>query len=131
MSQFVRGITARIVSACALLMVLVFDTISTSVADIPAGLVEGASAPEFVRHDTQGRIFRLSDLRGKVVLVDFWASWCTPCLLEIPHLIRLQEQYGPKGLRIVGISMDESRPALRRAMARFTFNYPVVGGDAK
>ncbi|HEX4081066.1 MAG TPA: TlpA disulfide reductase family protein [Rhizomicrobium sp.] len=118
-------------TALALPAVLILGANSAATAGVPARLSEGSLAPEFTRNDTRGGLFSLRGLHGRIVLIDFWASWCTPCLLEIPDLIQLQRQFGPLGLRIVGISMDESEARLRRAMGRYPFNYRVVVGDPK
>jgi cytochrome c-type biogenesis protein len=67
----------------------------------------GLPAPEFTLKDLAGKDVSLSDYKGKVVLVNFWATWCTPCLGEIPELIEMQEKYGPKGFVILGLAMDE------------------------
>lgn len=76
--------------------------------------------------DLEGRQFRLTDLRGKVVLVNFWATWCPPCRQEIPDLIALQEKYRDR-LQVIGISEDESSPQLVKAYATANgINYPIV-----
>jgi|SRR5215213_20747 len=76
--------------------------------------------------DIQGRHIRLSDYRGKVVLVNFWATWCPPCRAEIPDLIRLQRDYGRRGLQVIGVTyppqkLEEVRGFVRRAKV----NYPI------
>ncbi len=97
----------------------------------PAKLTQGTSAPQFSRPDLQGKKIDLHALRGKVVLLDFWASWCTPCIVEIPHLIDLQKRYGKRGLQVIGVSMDDSVEPVKAVTGRFAFNYPVLLGDAK
>jgi thiol-disulfide isomerase/thioredoxin len=79
-----------------------------------AGLSIGALAPAFRRFAIDGREVRLVDLRGRLVLLDFWASWCAPCRKDLPKLKELQEQYAEKGLVIIGISLDKNRDALTR-----------------
>ena len=66
-----------------------------------------AAAPDFTLQDISGKKVRLADLKGKVVLIDFWATWCPPCRAEIPAIERLHAQYGSKGLTILAISLDE------------------------
>ena len=85
----------------------------TKINNTPVGLVQdpgksiGLPAPEFTLKDLSGKDVALGDYKGKVVLVNFWATWCTPCLGEIPELIEMQEKYGPKGFVILGLAMDE------------------------
>ena len=67
----------------------------------------GLAAPDFRLKDLTGKDVSLGDYKGKVVLVNFWATWCIPCLSEIPELITMQEKYGPKGFVILGLAMDE------------------------
>lgn len=72
-------------------------------------IVAGMDAPEIAMADREGQIRRLSDLRGKVVLIDFWASWCRPCRAENPNVVRLYHQYKDKGFEIFSVSLDNSR----------------------
>ena len=74
-------------------------------------------------HDAE---YRLADLKGKVILVNFWASWCGPCLVEIPEFIKVREEYHEKGFEIVGISTDDSAQQLRDFAAKYKTNYPLV-----
>jgi len=87
-------------------------------------------APAFAVTDLDGRRLALSDLEGKVVLVDFWATWCEPCREEIPALVSLQGRYGRQGLQIVGISLDDDPAPVREFYARYHMNYPVALGSA-
>ena len=73
-------------------------------APAPVKLKVGDPAPLFARADLQGHAFDLKAQRGKIVLIDFWASWCAPCMIEIPHLGGLQDRYGKNGFQVVGIS---------------------------
>jgi cytochrome c biogenesis protein CcmG, thiol:disulfide interchange protein DsbE len=88
-------------------------------------------APDFTLPQLDGRDLRLSSYRGKVVLLDFWASWCAPCREETPHLIELQQKYGGRGLQIIGVSMDDSPDPARAFYQQFHMNYPVAMGNAK
>lgn len=90
-----------------------------------------AGAPEFSLTDLQGQKLSLAEYRGSVVLLDFWATWCAPCQEEIPHFIEMQNQFGPRGLQVVGISMDDDAKPVLAFYARHKLNYPVAIGDAK
>jgi peroxiredoxin len=69
----------------------------------------GSAAPEIKLPDTQGNLFSLSSLKGKVVLIDFWASWCKPCRMENPNVVKLYEKYQTKGFEILGVSLDKDK----------------------
>lgn len=82
--------------------------------------------------DIHGRYVRLSDYRGKVVLINFWATWCPPCRAEIPDLIRLQRDYQSAGLRVVGITYPPQKLTTVRAFVRsLKVNYPISLGTKK
>jgi cytochrome c biogenesis protein CcmG/thiol:disulfide interchange protein DsbE len=87
-------------------------------------------APDFAVTDLDGRRLALADLKGKVVLVDFWATWCEPCRVEIPAFVSLQSRYGPQGLQIVGISLDDDAAPVREFYEHYHMNYPVALGSA-
>ena len=72
--------------------------------------MNGQAAPDFTLEALDGKTVHLSDFRGKGVLLNFWATWCQPCKIEMPWFAELQKQYGPQGLQIVGIAMDDASP---------------------
>ena len=90
-------------------------------------------APDFALESLNGETVRLSDFRGKVVLVNFWATWCGPCKILTPWLVDLQNQYRPQGLEIIGIALDED--ATKAEIAEFAdkerVNYAVLIGNEK
>jgi thiol-disulfide isomerase/thioredoxin len=95
-----------------------------------AGRGEPSVAPNFSLLDLTGQRIDLSSFRGKVVLLDFWATWCDPCRDEIPHFVELQDRYRDHGLQIIGISMDDEPEPVRDFSRRFKMNYPVAMGTA-
>ena len=88
-------------------------------------------APEFVRVDINHKRIDLSSFRGKVVMINFWATWCAPCQLEMPRFVSWQSRYGSRGLQIIGISMDDDPARGRKLVAMRSGNYPVAMGDGK
>lgn len=92
---------------------------------------ERRPAPDFTLPQLDGQPLQLSSYRGKVVLLDFWATWCVPCRAEIPHFVELQQKYGDRGLQIIGVSMDDSADPVGPFYQQFHMNYPVVMGTAK
>jgi peroxiredoxin len=98
---------------------------SAAAAPLPAG----TPAPAFSRPDLNGRTVSLAAFRGELILVDFWATWCAPCIVELPHLTALQTRHRGK-LQVIGISMDDDDAAPKQAAAQHHLNYPVVMGDA-
>ena len=91
--------------------------------------VTAAGARPFVFEDMQGQPQRLADYRGKWVLVNFWATWCPPCLEEIPDLVDLHRAHSKKDLVVIGVALDSSAKSVRQFIERFKVNYPVVLGD--
>lgn len=83
-------------------------------------------APDFALNDSEGVPIRLSAYKGKVVLLNFWATWCKGCVLEIPWLIEYQEKYKDKGLSVIGVSIDENWKPVKTFVAEKKVNYPVV-----
>ena len=92
-------------------------------------LLQSGPAPDFSLQALDGKTMRLSDFRGKAVLLNFWATWCSPCKIEMPWFIDLQKEYGSQGLQIVGVAMDD---ASKEDIAKFAkdmgVNYPILLG---
>ena len=90
------------------------------------------AAPEWQLKDPDGQPVALSDFKGKVVILDFWATWCPPCRAEIPGFVALQKQYAAQGLTVVGVSLDTTGASVVKSfMQHLGMNYPVVIGDEK
>jgi cytochrome c biogenesis protein CcmG, thiol:disulfide interchange protein DsbE len=89
----------------------------------------GGTAADFARNDLSGKPVHLADYHGKIVLLNFWATWCGPCLEEIPAFSRWQQQYGPGGLQVIGVSMDDDEKPVQHFLQKTPLAYPVVMGD--
>ena len=106
-----------------------FHTAQRSRADAPAILGRSTPAPDFTLERLDGGSMKLSQLRGKAVLLNFWATWCGPCKIETPWLVELQNQYGSEGLQVVGIAMDDSgKDEIQKFAKAMGVNYPVLLG---
>lgn len=93
----------------------------------PQGM--GEAAPEFALQSLDGKTVHLSDYRGKAVLLNFWATWCSPCKIEMPWFVELQKQYGSQGFQIVGVAMDDASPSdIKDFAQQMGVNYPVLIG---
>ncbi len=90
----------------------------------------GKNAPEFSLTDTNGKTVNLADFKGKVIILDFFASWCPPCRQEIPDFIELQKSYGDKGFAMVGVALERAGDAKEFA-GKMGINYPVLVDDGK
>lgn len=91
--------------------------------------MNGQLAPDFALESLDGKTVRLSDFRGKAVLLNFWATWCQPCKIEMPWFVDLQKRYGPEGLQVLGVAMDDADP---KDIAKFAqdlgVDYPILIG---
>ncbi len=91
--------------------------------------LKGQVAPDFTLESLDGKSVRLSDFRGKGVLLNFWATWCQPCKIEMPWFAALQRQYGPQGLQVIGVAMDDAGADEIGKFARdLGVNYPILVG---
>jgi cytochrome c biogenesis protein CcmG/thiol:disulfide interchange protein DsbE len=89
-----------------------------------------SSAPDFSLKDANGHTVKLSDYRGRVVLLNFWATWCGPCQIEIPWFVEFENKYRAEGFTVLGVSMDEDGwKAIKPFLAARNVNYPVVLGN--
>jgi thiol-disulfide isomerase/thioredoxin len=82
--------------------------------------------------DLDGKKIQLSDYKGKVVLLNFWATWCSPCLAEIPELVKWQRKYSKAGLQIIGITQPpQTRREIQQFVRKLKINYPIIQGKAE
>ena len=97
---------------------------------ISSAEAKGKQAPDFALQDLQGKQVKLSDFRGKAVLLNFWATFCGPCKVEMPWLVELQKQYGPQGLEIVGVALDDSgKDTIAKFAKEMGVNYTILQGQ--
>jgi thiol-disulfide isomerase/thioredoxin len=99
-----------------------------------AGDVAGAVAPEFELPvlDSNGKTLKLSELKGKAVVLNFWATYCVPCKTEMPWLVEMQKQYGTQGLQILGVTKDgDSEKTASGFTKKMGVNYPILLGTGK
>jgi peroxiredoxin len=101
---------------------------SSETASIASCDGKGRRAPDFTLKDMNGKEVRLTQFKGKVVLINFWATWCGPCKYEIPLFVDLQKRFGSQGLSFLGISVDDEVDTLRPFVAEYKMNYPVLIG---
>lgn len=106
--------------------------INNEIVEARAASKTAKEAPSWELKDVSGKTVKSSEFDGKVVILDFWATWCPPCRKEIPGFIELQKQYGKQGLMVVGISLDQEGPeVVEKFMKSYRINYPVVMGTTE
>lgn len=119
-----------IAAAAALLVLAASRRLSTSTADSAPRATANQPSPAWELKGVDGKTVKSSDFAGKVVILDFWATWCGPCRMEIPGFIELQKQYADKGLVVIGISLDQDgASAVKPFIEKMGINYPIVLGD--
>jgi peroxiredoxin len=104
--------------ACALLVVLPLVA--------AAAVAPRSAAPDFTLRQVEGPNLRLAEQRGNVVMVNFWASWCGPCRVEMPHLNRLYEKYRSSGFTLLGVNIDDDPAAARALAGKLGLKFPVL-----
>jgi thiol-disulfide isomerase/thioredoxin len=123
--------TRAIVASLAVLLFLVALVAAKAVA-AQESEAKKTTAPGWELNDLDGKQVKLSDFKRKVVILNFWATWCAPCRVEIPGFLELQKKYGDKGLAVIGVSVDEQGPeVVKEFVKQFQMTYPVVVGNEK
>lgn len=123
---------AKLVTGAILVTVVGLMVYASTRTTPQHGASASIQAPDFALQDLNGKTLRLSDLRGKAVVLNFWATWCPPCKAEIPWFIDLQKHYGSQGLQIVGVSMDDGgRDSVAAFAKKMGINYPVLLGNGE
>jgi thiol-disulfide isomerase/thioredoxin len=117
---------ARARLACALAVAAtMFALAAPSPAASPSPW-QGGPTPPLVLKDLDGREVRLDAFRGRTVVVNFWATWCAPCVEEMPSLARLREKFAPQGLEVIGVNFQENAARIRPFLERYGIDMPVV-----
>lgn len=132
---------AVVIPVFAVLVWFTFESNQAKVNDTAAANAPSAKAvndkaplaPVFTLKDLEGNTVSLSDYKGKLVFVNFWATWCSPCRMEIPHFVELVDKYGDDGFAILGITIDDPRSfdKIPGFAEKFNINYPVLYGNAE
>ncbi len=113
----------------ALMLYVGYHKARRSGESLTTRLAQSSPAPDFSLEALDGKSMRLSDFRGKAVLLNFWATWCGPCKIEMPWFVDLQQKYGAQGLQIVGVAMDDaSKEDIGKFAKDMGVNYPILIG---
>jgi cytochrome c biogenesis protein CcmG/thiol:disulfide interchange protein DsbE len=113
------------ITLCAILL-----CVAGLCSQTPPELVQ-KPAPTFIRNDLSGQKIALEKYRGKVVLLNFWATWCAGCQVELPKFSAWQKKYSPQGFSVLAVSMDDTVTPVRKTVRRLQLDFPVVMGDAQ
>jgi peroxiredoxin len=113
-------------------MVLAENQSNQQNSDSTAEQPEKFEAPDFTLKNIEGKDIRLSDLKGKIVFINFWATWCGPCRTEVPAFVELQEKFGAENLAILGISVDQGDLSVVKEFAKsYNINYEILYANAE
>lgn len=108
------------------------STVAAVFQAAPEGPKKGDAAPDFTLKTLEGKPLQLSSLKGKAVMINFWATWCDPCKVETPWLVELQKKYGDQGFQVLGVAVDDSgEKAIADYAHKMQMNYPILLGTEK
>lgn len=110
-------------------IVLFAESFPLAAQTVPSRARVARAAPNFSRVDLRHKKIELTSYRGKVVLLNFWATWCGPCLTEMPTFTEWQNKYSSEKFQVIGISMDDAAPDVIAMANKLKLNYPVLMGD--
>ena len=113
------------------MVVGIYDAMHRPGRNHPGAVSSLRAAPDLSVIDLNGDALRTSNYKGKVVLVNFWAAWCTPCAEEVPQFIALQKKYRDQGLHVIGFSVEDDAGELHDFYRKYQMNYPVAPSDPK
>ncbi len=109
-----------------LLALFLYMSVFTTTGDVRTGISKGSPFPDFKGKTIDGREIDTSSLRGKIVLVNFWATWCPPCRSEMPLFQRVYGKYRDQGFEIIGVSTDSSVEVVRKFVREYRLTFPIV-----
>ena len=123
----IRAVTRAAICAAGLLAALALAAIPAGAALEGSKLKKGQPAPDFTLQDLDGKTWKLSELKGKkVVMIDFWATWCNICKREMPILQKVYQEYQEKGVEFFGIALDENETAIKKVVKDKGVTYPIL-----
>lgn len=122
-----KRITSAIIIACLVAWIGYVLLVPTNVSKAPGtGVASGTKAPDFELKGLDGKTYKLSELKGQAVMLDFWATWCPSCKAEMPLLQEMYKQYADQGFIIIGIDMQETPKVVQQFQQEYGLTFPLV-----
>jgi thiol-disulfide isomerase/thioredoxin len=126
MNRKLKGILAGLLALTLLLVAGCGTTSGPSDGAVPEGTGLGNRAPDFQLKDTDGQYVSLSDMMGQPVMINFWASWCGPCLMEMPYIQQVYDEWSGEGLVLLAVNCGESSSRVTAFMQSYGYTFPVL-----